>query len=450
MLWNKNAPALYQGVPMHNQIIAAAFAITSYAAAAFSLDVNVRNAPYNATGNGTANDRIAIQNAINDVSAAGAGTVTLPAGYTFLSGELQVKSNVILQIDGTLKKSNTQSHFAHTTNFGRMVSGSSNNWDMWAYSNYPLLYTASGTTNFAVQGSGKLELNYSGDDNTTIHVMAIGFFDSDNYTIKDITINGAMAYNIMQVRCRFGNVTNIKTTNPAPNYNNDGINMGNCQNMHIYNNNLVCGDDNIYVWSSYQDARLHVWCNTNNPQPSINIEIDHNTLKQIVNGSNFCLFPWSDNAPDQNLVRIDNINIHDNTLLPGQNWTWGTKFHYQEWDQRSTYGHCPISNVRINNNGIGNQTQHDGSAPEFPCTGFQTNDITDTWFTNAISGLTPTAPGRPLRAMADRPAFAALYDLHGRYAGRPARDGMRHTFPAPGCFLEAVDGNSSFSIMLPR
>ena len=28
---------------------------------------------------------------------------------------------------------------------------------------------------------------------------------------------------------------------------------------------------------------------------------------------------------------------------------------------------------------------HDGAEPHFPCVGFQTNDITDPWFTNAIS-----------------------------------------------------------------
>jgi len=361
----------------------------------YTLDVNVRNAPYNAAGDGTTNDRLAIQKAIDDVSAAGGGTVTLPARYTFLTGEIQLKSNVVLQIDGTLKKSNTPSHFAHPTIYGRMIPGSALNWDLASYHNYPLIYTTSGTTNVTVQGSGTLDLNCAGKDDATIEVAGIGLFDTEYISIKDITITDATQPQIWPVRCRHGEVTNVKITNPAPGFNNEAICMCNCQNMHIHHNHSVCGDDNIDVWSSYQDKRMHVWCSSDNPQPSVNIEIDHNTLGQIGNGANFNIVPWGANAPDQELVRIDNINIHDNTLLPfiidkrpgAPNTEYHPKFHYQEWNERSTYGHSPISNVRINNNGIGTDTMHDGSEPKFPCAGFQTNDIIDKWFTDAISPL---------------------------------------------------------------
>jgi hypothetical protein len=144
-------------------------------------------------------------------------------------------------------------------------------------------------------------------------------------------------------------------------------------------------DDNIDVWVSYKDARMGVWCNTDNPQPSINIEIDHNTLRQVTYASNINLIPWGSGAPDQNMVRMDNIYIHDNTLLGGDNGN--AKLSYQEFNTTGTYGHSPISNVRIINNGIGDSTKHDGAEPKFPCIGFETNDITDPWFTDAISPI---------------------------------------------------------------
>ena len=48
-------------------------------------NVYVTEAPYNATGDGTTNDREALQKAIDDVYAEGGGVVTLTADKTFLS-----------------------------------------------------------------------------------------------------------------------------------------------------------------------------------------------------------------------------------------------------------------------------------------------------------------------------------------------------------------------------
>src|SRR6201999_4277367 len=62
--------------------------------------INVMTAPYNAVGDGSANDRPAIQAAIAAAAASpGGGTVELPAGHTFLTGDLQLLSGVTLNID---------------------------------------------------------------------------------------------------------------------------------------------------------------------------------------------------------------------------------------------------------------------------------------------------------------------------------------------------------------
>lgn len=59
---------------------------------------NVRNTPYNATGNGTIDDTQAIQNAINDVSAnSGGGVVFIPNGTYIIVAGLQMKKNVIIR-----------------------------------------------------------------------------------------------------------------------------------------------------------------------------------------------------------------------------------------------------------------------------------------------------------------------------------------------------------------
>ena len=54
---------------------------------------------YGAKGDGQTDDAAAIQRAINACSAAGGGTVIIPAGHTFLCGPLYLKSYVNLHLE---------------------------------------------------------------------------------------------------------------------------------------------------------------------------------------------------------------------------------------------------------------------------------------------------------------------------------------------------------------
>lgn len=70
---------------------------------------DVRKAPYNAKGDGITLDTEAIQSAIdacedNDV-------VLIPEEYTFLTGALDLKSNMTLEVNGTLLSSKNASDF---------------------------------------------------------------------------------------------------------------------------------------------------------------------------------------------------------------------------------------------------------------------------------------------------------------------------------------------------
>jgi len=51
---------------------------------------------FGAAGDGTANDAAAIQRAIDACTRAGDGTVLVPAGKTFRTGTIELKSNVEL------------------------------------------------------------------------------------------------------------------------------------------------------------------------------------------------------------------------------------------------------------------------------------------------------------------------------------------------------------------
>ncbi|OUS77235.1 hypothetical protein B1748_08795 [Paenibacillus sp. MY03] len=58
---------------------------------------NVKNAPYLAAGNGTADDTAAIQSALNVAGGAGGGTVFLPAGRYRIAGTLSIPTGVELR-----------------------------------------------------------------------------------------------------------------------------------------------------------------------------------------------------------------------------------------------------------------------------------------------------------------------------------------------------------------
>ncbi|MDD5673056.1 MAG: hypothetical protein PHC61_02745 [Chitinivibrionales bacterium] len=64
-----------------------------------SATYNVSNAPFNAAGNGTTNDKAAIQMAIDSAAKYQGSTVLLTGKKIFYSGSIRLKSGVTLQID---------------------------------------------------------------------------------------------------------------------------------------------------------------------------------------------------------------------------------------------------------------------------------------------------------------------------------------------------------------
>ncbi len=72
--------------------------------AASATDYNVKAAPYNAAGDGIADDTAAIQNAINDAQSAGGGVVFFPKGSYKLSSTLEITGHNV-QLEGTGKGS---------------------------------------------------------------------------------------------------------------------------------------------------------------------------------------------------------------------------------------------------------------------------------------------------------------------------------------------------------
>ena len=92
--WSGTALAITNGGTNATSALGAAAALGSF--------VSVKAPPYSATGNGVTDDRVAIQAAVDAVSAAGGGVVYLPPGIYAITRDVNTASGVLLPNNVTL------------------------------------------------------------------------------------------------------------------------------------------------------------------------------------------------------------------------------------------------------------------------------------------------------------------------------------------------------------
>ena len=203
---------------------------------------------FGAVGDGVTNDAAAIQQAIDRCTAEGGGVVLVPRGRTFVSGPVQLKSNVELHVEATaVLKAHPDEGIYHLSAFGANEGEGM----MWLY--------ADGAENISITGKGTIHGNgiaFMGaelDDSyelkpvTTFdprpHVLTL--IGVRNLTIRDVTICEGAYWTVHLVGCDEAVIDGINLLNNLKIRNGDGIDLDHSKNVRISNCHITSGDDCI-------------------------------------------------------------------------------------------------------------------------------------------------------------------------------------------------------------
>ena len=203
---------------------------------------------FGARGNGISDDAIAIQKAVDACTNAGGGDVVFSANHTFLSGPVQLKSNVNIVLEtNSVWKANPDESIYHLSAFGKN-EGEGMMW-IWAKDVENLSFSGHGT----IHGNGirfmgaELFDSYDLKPVTTFdprpHVLTL--MGVRNLYIRDITIREGAYWTVHLIGCDGAVIDGINLLNNLKIRNGDGIDIDHSKNVRIANCHITSGDDAI-------------------------------------------------------------------------------------------------------------------------------------------------------------------------------------------------------------
>ena len=205
---------------------------------------------FGAKGDGVTDDAVAIQKAIDRCSAEGGGIVLFPRNHVFLSGPVELKSNVELHLEATATlKANPDESIYKLSAFGEN-RGEGMLW-LWAKDAKNISITGKGT----IHGNGIAFMGAELEDSYELKPLADQTFDPrphvltltnvQNLTIRDVTIREGAYWTVHLIGCDEAVIDGINLLNNLKIRNGDGIDLDHSKNVRIANCHITSGDDCI-------------------------------------------------------------------------------------------------------------------------------------------------------------------------------------------------------------
>lgn len=203
---------------------------------------------YGAKGDGKTDDAVAIQRAIDDCNSKGGGQVLFPSGYTFMSGPVELKSNIDyhLAINSVWIANPDESIYKKSAFFANEGEGMC--W-IWTRDTKNISITGQGTINGnGVSFMGKELLDsYELKPVTTFdprpHVLTL--MGVEKLQIRDVTICNGAYWTVHCIGCQDVSIIGISLLNNLKIRNGDGIDIDHSQKVRIADCYITSGDDCI-------------------------------------------------------------------------------------------------------------------------------------------------------------------------------------------------------------
>jgi len=204
-------------------------------------------------GDGATLNTAAIQKAIDDCAAAGGGTVSFPAGR-YLTGTIQIKSNVTLRLEeqATLLGS---TNVADYRNLDPFIDGS-------GHALGHALVVAVDAENVGIEGKGTVDGQSpqlkATQKSYTMRPFLVRWVRCTNVTVRDVHLMnpGAWTLNFFQTKGAVIDGVTIRSRDLGM-QNNDGINLDSSENIRVSNCDVISGDDALVIKSTSEARPSH-------------------------------------------------------------------------------------------------------------------------------------------------------------------------------------------------